>query len=62
MSTYLAPRGTLTQRIRRMHEEYGRAVRINPHELHVRDNDFLDTLCAGGRSRRDKYPTGQPVP
>lgn len=57
VSTYLAPRGTLNWRIRRMHEEYGPVVRINPHELHVRDNDFFDTLYAGGRPRRDRYPT-----
>lgn len=31
-------------------------VRINPHELHVRDNDLFDTLYAGGRSRRGQVP------
>lgn len=39
-----------------MHEKYGPNVRINPHELHVSDHDFFNTLFASGASKRDRYP------
>lgn len=50
------PRNTFAYEIQRMHDRYGPIVRINPHELHVSDHSFFDTLYAGGGSKRDKYP------
>ncbi|KAK6597436.1 benzoate 4-monooxygenase cytochrome p450 [Botrytis cinerea] len=42
--------------IKRMHEEYGPIVRINPFELHINDVDYYDELYAGNTRRREKYP------
>lgn len=47
--------GTFSYEIKRMHEKYGPIVRINPHELHVSDHRFFDTLYAGGSSKREKF-------
>lgn len=55
------PRNTFAYEIQRMHGKYGPIVRINPHELHVSDHDFFDTLYAGGGSKRDKYPPSASV-
>lgn len=55
------PRNTFAYKIQSMHEKYGPIVRINPHELHINDYDFFDTLYAGGGSRRDKYPPSAAV-
>lgn len=30
-------------------------MRINPHEIHILDPEYIDTLYAGGSTRRDKY-------
>ncbi|ORX95688.1 cytochrome P450 [Clohesyomyces aquaticus] len=53
---FAGPGETFAFAIERMHERYGPIVRINPHEIHVSDPDFFDTLYAGGSARRDKYP------
>ncbi|KAI0159688.1 putative flavonoid 3-hydroxylase [Xylariaceae sp. FL1272] len=47
------PQGQFMLEIPRMHEIYGPIVRINPHEIHVQDPTWLDTLYSG---KRDKYP------
>ncbi|KAF2180108.1 cytochrome P450 [Zopfia rhizophila CBS 207.26] len=53
---FRGPRNTFAFEIERMHERYGPIVRINPHEIHISDPNFFDTLYAGGNARRDKYP------
>lgn len=35
-------------------ELQGPIVRINPHELHVDDPEFIDALFSGSGKRRDK--------
>ncbi|KAK8139345.1 Cytochrome p450 [Apiospora sp. TS-2023a] len=49
--------GRYWAKINELHDRYGPIVRINPHELHVRDPDFYDTLYCGPSSgqRRDKW-------
>ncbi|KAL6866099.1 hypothetical protein ACO1O0_002199 [Amphichorda felina] len=41
----------------RLHEQYGPIIRINPHEIHVSDSSWVDTLYTGpAHGARDKYP------
>ncbi|RHZ57051.1 hypothetical protein CDV55_101664 [Aspergillus turcosus] len=47
--------GQYTFQIRRLHEQYGPIVRINPQELHVYTPEFYDELYAGAHRRRDKW-------
>ncbi|OTB00292.1 hypothetical protein M426DRAFT_267883 [Hypoxylon sp. CI-4A] len=47
--------GRYTFKIGELHEKYGPIVRISPEELHCNDPGFIDTLYAGGSTRRDKY-------
>ncbi|KAL9129093.1 MAG: hypothetical protein Q9217_002365 [Psora testacea] len=47
--------GLFAYEIDRMHERYGPVVRINPHEIHVSDPTWLDTLYPGPGPVRDKY-------
>ncbi|RDW58461.1 hypothetical protein BP5796_12391 [Coleophoma crateriformis] len=48
-------RGKYTYEIERLHREYGPIVRINPHELHIDDTTFYDTLYGGPGTVRDKW-------
>ncbi|KAF2121054.1 cytochrome P450 [Lophiotrema nucula] len=56
LDIFRGPGRTFAFEIERMHQRYGPIVRINPHEIHVSDPDFFDTLYAGGSAVRDKYP------
>ncbi|RAQ58815.1 cytochrome P450 [Aspergillus flavus] len=47
--------GQFMWEIERLHGKYGPIVRINPHELHIKDPDYYNTLYAGPTRRRDKY-------
>ncbi|KAI1403068.1 cytochrome P450 [Hypoxylon fuscum] len=46
--------GRYTNEIKRMHEIYGPIVRINPHEVHCNDAQFIDEIYAVGGRKRDK--------
>lgn len=52
---FRGPRKTFAFEIERMHQKYGSIVRINPHELHVSDPAFFNTLYAGGSAKRNKH-------
>ncbi|KAK0637582.1 Cytochrome P450 monooxygenase yanH [Lasiodiplodia hormozganensis] len=48
--------GQYTFKLKELHEQYGPIIRISPHELHVNDPAFIDTLyAAGGKAKRNKY-------
>ncbi|KID94532.1 Cytochrome P450, partial [Metarhizium majus ARSEF 297] len=48
-------RGVFCWEIKRMHDEYGPIVRINPDEVHVLDTGFYDEIYAPASKKRDKY-------
>ncbi|KAG9243560.1 cytochrome P450 [Calycina marina] len=51
------PGGQYMFEVERMHEVYGPIVRINPHEIHVKDSAWAESLYAGPSGGiRDKYP------
>jgi cytochrome P450 len=42
-------------KIKRLHEQYGPIVRINPIHVHIHDHDYFDTIYASGANhKRDK--------
>ncbi|KAF4312017.1 hypothetical protein GTA08_BOTSDO12161 [Botryosphaeria dothidea] len=47
--------GQYTFKLKELHQQYGPIIRISPHELHVNDPAFVDTLYASGGKKRDKY-------
>jgi len=49
-------RGQYVFQIQKLHQKYGPIIRINPHELHIIDPAFYDTLYAGaaGGKKRDR--------
>jgi hypothetical protein len=55
LEIFRGPRQTFAFEIERMHERYSPIVRSNPHEIHVSDPDFFDTLYMGGSAIRGKY-------
>ncbi|KAL1882890.1 hypothetical protein Daus18300_000528 [Diaporthe australafricana] len=46
--------GRYTHAIKRMHEEFGPIVRINPWEVHCNDIDFAEEIFIVGGRKRDK--------
>jgi cytochrome P450 len=43
-------------KIMEMHKQYGPIVRISPHEVHISDPDFYDTLYAStSHNRKDRW-------
>ncbi|KAI0110717.1 cytochrome P450 [Nemania sp. FL0031] len=50
----LVQNGQYTFKIAEMHEKYGPIIRISPHELHVNDPSFFETLYSRD-GRWDKY-------
>lgn len=50
-------RGQFLFHLQDLHDQYGPVVRFNPHELHVSDPDFYETVYASAVSgeKRDKY-------
>ncbi|KAF7950062.1 hypothetical protein EAE96_007363 [Botrytis aclada] len=48
-------KGQYIWRIEEMHKQYGPVVRINPHELHFNDPNFINDIFAGTQQRRDKF-------
>ncbi|OJD35002.1 cytochrome p450 [Diplodia corticola] len=48
--------GQYTFKLKELHRQYGPIIRISPHELHVSDPAFIDTLYASGpKAKRDKH-------
>ena len=49
--------GQYTFRIKELHAVYGPIIRINPHELHISDPMYYDTIYASGSKgeRRNKW-------
>ncbi|KAI1736981.1 cytochrome P450 [Xylaria scruposa] len=50
----LVRNGQYTFKIAEMHEKYGPIIRISPHELHINDPSFFETLYSR-EGRWDKY-------
>ncbi|EXJ73188.1 uncharacterized protein A1O5_02948 [Cladophialophora psammophila CBS 110553] len=48
-------RGQYAFKIKKLHEQYGPVVRINPAEVHFADPDFYDAIYAGPSQKRDKW-------
>ncbi|KAF2635071.1 cytochrome P450 [Massarina eburnea CBS 473.64] len=48
-------KGRYTWKIQELHELYGPVVRINPHELHIFDPAFYDSVYVGPSRRTDKW-------
>ncbi|KAJ5165086.1 uncharacterized protein N7500_006916 [Penicillium coprophilum] len=42
--------------LERLHDKYGPIVRITPHEIHIRDPSFYDTVYGGPIHKRDRDP------
>jgi Cytochrome P450 len=49
--------GTMFKRLQILHEQYGPIIRIYPHEVHVNDPDFFDTIYSSERRDKSEYHT-----
>lgn len=51
--------------LERLHDKYGPIIRINPHEIHIKDPSFYETVYGGPLNKRDRLPsfiqTGLPL-
>ncbi|KAF5875950.1 putative cytochrome p450 protein [Botrytis fragariae] len=47
--------GQYVWKIEKLHKKYGPVIRINPHEIHVSDPDFIDDIYTGTSRKTDKY-------
>ncbi|KAF2653822.1 benzoate 4-monooxygenase cytochrome P450 [Lophiostoma macrostomum CBS 122681] len=43
-------------KIKKLHEQYGPIVRINPIHIHIHDHDYYSTIYAAGNRKRDRCP------
>ncbi|KAI3324236.1 cytochrome P450 [Xylariaceae sp. AK1471] len=51
------PGGRFMHKLNELHEIYGPIVRINPHEIHIKDSSWAEKLYTGpSHGIRDKYP------
>lgn len=48
-------KGRYSWKIQELHQRYGPIVRINPHELHVADPAFYDSIYVGPGRRTEKW-------
>ncbi|KAL1605273.1 hypothetical protein SLS60_004821 [Paraconiothyrium brasiliense] len=48
-------KGRFSWKIQELHQRYGPVVRINPHELHVADPAFYDSVYVGPGRRTEKW-------
>ncbi|KAI5918195.1 putative flavonoid 3-hydroxylase [Camillea tinctor] len=54
---FVPPQGQFMHELKRLHKVYGPIVRINPHEIHVEDSKWVETLYVNPTNGvRDKYP------
>ncbi|OQD65972.1 hypothetical protein PENPOL_c005G02032 [Penicillium polonicum] len=57
--------GKFMLELERLHDKYGPILRINPHEIHIKDPSFYDTVYGGPLNKRDRLPsfiqTGLPL-
>ncbi|CAI6263572.1 unnamed protein product [Periconia digitata] len=47
--------GRYTWKIQKLHQQYGPVVRINPHELHISDPSFYESVYVASSRRTDKW-------
>ncbi|KAI0395230.1 cytochrome P450 [Xylariaceae sp. FL0594] len=51
-----SPGGQFMYRLKELHATYGPIVRVSPHEVHIQDSAFVDTLLVNpSQGVRDKY-------
>ncbi|KAI1484476.1 putative flavonoid 3-hydroxylase [Biscogniauxia mediterranea] len=54
---FVYPGGQFMHELKRLHKVYGPIIRINPHEIHVEDSEWVETIyISPGYGVRNKYP------